>query len=66
MSYLPLIHHYLRKVLPFLYIRNWYTGHFELSTARAAVFTLIVCLCAVALVTAYVLGQPITFNRAHL
>lgn len=46
---MPRLHHMLRKVLPFLYERNWYNGQFEFKSDRAIAFsvTVVVVMCIV-------------------
>lgn len=43
------MHNVLKKIVPFLYERNWYTGQLEFSRSRgvlfgAAVFFVLICL----------------------
>ena len=51
-----------RFIVPFLFVRNWYTGEWELSRPR--VF-LVVCggiLVLSAWVVIYVLGAPVVYT----
>lgn len=56
-------HRILRKIFPFLYVRNWYTGQLELSDARAFAFLLAVIITALLAVLVWWLGQPIEYSN---
>jgi len=52
----------MRKVFPFFYIRNWYTGQFEFSTSRF-VYTAATLAVLVALIAfAWWLGRPVEYT----
>lgn len=55
------LHHLLRKVLPFLYIRNWYTGQFEFSRTRTFVYATCVSIVIVLVLLVWWLGQPVVY-----
>lgn len=56
-------HHYLKKAVPFFYIRNWYTGHFEFSLSRF-LYTALALVVVIALVVfAWWLGRPLDYAR---
>lgn len=52
----------LRFILPFLFIRNWHTGVWELSKPRCILFggILFLVLCSVG--AAYVLHLPVAYT----
>jgi hypothetical protein len=51
----------LRFVLPFLFVRNWHDGQWELSRARAILFGAFLTLVVASLVVAYILQAPIIY-----
>ncbi len=51
-----------RFILPFLFVRNWHDGSFELSRARSILFTAFVLLMLAALVIAYILQAPVVYT----
>lgn len=53
---------FIRFVFPFLFVRNWYNGSWELSTARLLTVSAIVVLCALGLIIAYMLQAPVVYN----
>lgn len=52
----------IRFVLPFLFVRNWYDGSWELSPARLILTTAGVLLVLAALTIAYVLQTPVFYT----
>jgi len=58
-----MFHHYLRKILPFLYIRNWYSGQFELSIPRVVILGSILFLLVIFFTVAYALGKPLIYSK---
>ena len=55
----------IRFVLPFLFVRNWYDGSWELSRARIIIFSALMLLVLLSAVIAYVLQAPVIYIR-HL
>ena len=55
----------IRFVLPFLFVRNWYDGSWELSRARIIIFSALMLLVLLSAVIAYVLQAPVIYTR-HL
>ena len=53
---------YVRFVLPFLFVRNWYTGDWEVSPVRMTLFTLGCMLLLVGVILAYMLQAPIQYD----
>ncbi len=51
----------LRFILPFLFVRNWHDGQWELSRARAILFGAFLTLVATSLIVAYILQAPILY-----
>jgi hypothetical protein len=54
----------LRFILPFLFVRNWYDGAWELSLARSILFSAALLLVVVALIIAYTLQAPVTYTSS--
>ena len=52
----------IRFVLPFLFIRNWYDGSWELSRLRLLFLTGLLFLIGTAVVIAYILQAPVTYS----
>jgi hypothetical protein len=58
------IHALMRRIAPFLYVRDWYTGAFVLSTSRALLFLAIFVTCVFILLFIRWLGQPVDYTSA--
>jgi hypothetical protein len=58
-------HHAVRRLLPFLYERNWYTGTFELSTKRSLMFLLSICVCVGLVLLVWWFSQPIEYIQEY-
>lgn len=56
----------LRFVLPFLFVRNWYDGSWELSRARLLIFGAGCGLILLSLLLAYVLQAPVVYTTLSL
>lgn len=54
---------YIRFVFPFLFVRNWYDGSWELSRARVFIFSALGFLILLSLVIAYVLQAPVVYIK---
>ena len=54
----------IRFVLPFLFARNWHDGSWELSRARAILFTAFLVLLLCGLMIAYLLQSPIVYTSS--
>lgn len=53
----------LRFIFPFLFVRNWYDGAWELSRARCILFLIFVMLMMVAVGIAGMLQSPIEYSK---
>lgn len=52
----------IRFILPFLFVRNWHNGTWELSRARLIAFTTALFFVGVLLVGALYLQAPVEFS----
>lgn len=52
----------LRFVLPFLFVRNWHSGEWELSRARMMIYSALATLIFLALLFAYILQAPVVYT----
>lgn len=52
----------LRFILPFLFVRNWYDGSFELSRSRLVFFLVFVCMVLVSVGIVRYLQAPIVYS----
>jgi hypothetical protein len=52
----------IRYILPFLFVRNWYDGSWELSRARLILFFAFMVLVVVGFGIAYVLQSPVVYE----
>lgn len=52
----------IRFVLPFLFVRNWYDGAWELSRARMILFCAFMLLIFMGGLVAYVLQAPVYYD----
>ncbi len=52
----------IRFVLPFLFVRNWHDGSWELSHTRAVLFGATFLIIISAILIAYVLQSPVTYT----
>jgi hypothetical protein len=52
----------LRFVLPFLFVRNWHDGSWELSRARSILSVAALSLLLIGLVIAYYLQAPVVYT----
>jgi hypothetical protein len=57
-----MFHHYFRKVAPFLYTRNWYTGSFDISPTRCVVFGIVLLAVVIAVAIIITMGKPIVYR----
>ncbi len=53
--------HILRFVFPFLFVRNWQDGSWELSRARSILMTIGIVFILLSLVIAYILQAPVLY-----
>jgi hypothetical protein len=53
----------LRFVLPFLFVRNWYSGEWEISRARLLLTGSALVLILLSLIIAYILQSPVFYTR---
>lgn len=54
----------LRFVFPFLFVRNWHDGSWELSRARIFIFGALALLCILGIALAYYLQNPVVYTIA--
>ncbi len=54
-------HQYLRKIIPFFYSRNWYTGQFEFSMPRFLYTTLALVILILLIAFAWWIGRPLEY-----
>lgn len=52
-----------RFILPFLFVRNWYDGSWELSRARSIIFSALMLLVLFSIMIAYILQAPVIYIR---
>lgn len=52
----------IRFILPFLFVRNWYDGEWELSRPRLYALLILIALVAAVLVAAYFMQSPIDYH----
>ena len=52
----------IRIFFPFLFVRNWYTGSFEISYARLILFGVSLILFFVAIAIIIVLKAPVEYS----
>lgn len=52
----------VRFVLPFLFVRNWHSGFWELSRPRLILFLAAVFLVATSILLAYMLQAPVIYT----
>lgn len=53
----------VRFILPFLFVRNWYDGAWELSRARIIIFSALFVLVLMSIIAAYILQAPVVYTR---
>jgi hypothetical protein len=53
----------IRFVVPFLFVRNWYDGSWELSRARMIIFFALAVLVVLSVVIAHMLQTPVVYTR---
>jgi hypothetical protein len=52
----------LRFVLPFLFVRNWQSGVWELSQSRCLLFVASILLVVLGVLAAYMLQAPVEYT----
>lgn len=52
----------LRFILPFIFVRNWYDGSWELSRARIILFSAFIIIVCSGIAVAYILQAPMTYE----
>ena len=52
----------LRFIFPFLFVRNWQDGSWELSRARLILFGIFLVLLALGVLIIYVLHSPVMYS----
>lgn len=52
----------LQFILPFLFVRNWHNGVWELSRSRCVLFVGFLTLLGLGLCAAYLLQAPIEYS----
>ncbi len=58
--------HIIRFILPFLFVRNWHSGAWELSRARLTLTLLACTILIIGIVIAYVLQAPVVYEKNPL
>jgi hypothetical protein len=53
-----------RFILPFLFVRNWHDGSWELSHTRMVLFGACALILIIGLIIAYILQAPVTYTSA--
>ena len=53
----------LRFILPFLFVRNWHDGSWELSHTRAVLFGAVLLMVLVGFFIALALQAPVTYSN---
>ena len=53
---------FLRVLLPFLFVRNWYIGAWELSKTRLVLFLMFLALFGIATAIVIVLKAPVEYS----
>jgi len=53
---------FLRFVFPFLFVRNWETGVFEVSRSRLYITVAGTVLVLLSLLVAYILQMPVVYS----
>jgi hypothetical protein len=56
----------LRFILPFLFVRNWYDGSFELSRTRLALFGILIIMISAGIAIVSYLQAPIMYSATVL
>ncbi len=56
----------LRFILPFLFVRNWHDGSWELSRARCVLLGAFLALVGISIVIMYVLQAPVEYSAPTL
>lgn len=51
----------VRYILPFLFVRNWHDGSWELSSPRFVLFLLTIMIVGIGLIVAYILQAPVVY-----
>lgn len=52
----------IRFIFPFLFVRNWYSGVWELSKTRCVLFIGMLVLLLLGAVIAYMLQSPVVYT----
>ena len=52
---------FFRVLLPFLFVRNWYTGEWEFSRTRMGIFVALLILFGAGIVTIIELQAPVEY-----
>lgn len=55
---------FIQFVFSFLFVRNWYTGHMELSLPRLILFATMLFLLLLGILIASFLQTPVTYTAA--
>lgn len=56
---------FLRVLLPFLFVRNWYTGKWEISRHRLMLFGAFLFLFSAATAVIIILQAPVIYTSPH-
>ncbi len=52
----------LRFIFPFLFVRNWHDGHWELSRVRCVFFIVLMLFLSIGFGIAYMLHLPVLYT----
>ena len=52
----------LRFIFPYLFVRNWHDGSWELSRMRLLFFCAVILLCILGLFVIHILQAPISYK----
>jgi len=56
----------LRFIFPFLFVRNWYDGTWEISRVRFIFFCVLVAFVLVGVGLAYMLQMPVVYTASSI
>jgi hypothetical protein len=54
----------IRIIFPFLFVRNWYTGQWEVSQHRLIIFGAFLLLFGLAIAIVIALGAPVRYSAS--
>lgn len=54
----------LRFIFPFIFVRNWHDGAWELSPARVTLVLLTLLIIVLGCIAAYIMQMPISYSQS--